>query len=272
MLLRSSLARGPTGLLHGLGISRADVHPAVKNQRLDYELLVESLKDRNLVDPEALSHILHQCESTGALLPALLVSEGLVSDWELARITCDVFGLPFLPLESYEPKRELADQLDANFLRQYLIVPLDRFGGLMTVAMPGMVPGVVLTAIEKKLDVKVLPIVGSVQGNMRWIEEHLPPPETLQITEEEARDGDWTDVLDLGDQAVKSIIEPGKRVISEADEELASSLQMFDLADDELGGGESSTNLDVSDIELLAKDLESQLAEWKVPDDELGAA
>ena len=247
----------------------------MKNQRLDYDLLVETLRDRELVEADALAHIAHQCETTGALLPALLVSEGLVTDWELARITCDIFGLPFLPVEAYEPKRELSDQLDANFLRQYLLIPLDRFGSLVTVAMPGMVSGEVLSAVEKKLDAKVLPIVGSVQGNMRWIEEHLPPPESLSISEEEAVGGGWTDVLDLGEQAVQSTI-PGEEgaaaPANPQDEELASTLEMFDLAD-ESGDGSGITQEDVSDIESLAKNLESELGEWRLPDEEdLGAA
>lgn len=242
----------------------------VKNQRLDYDLLVENLRDRELVEPDALAHILHQCETTGSLLTALLVSEGLVTDWELARITCDIFGLPFLPVEAYEPKRELSDQLDANFLRQYLLIPLDRFGGIVTVAMPGMVPGEVLGTIEKKLDAKVLPIVGSVQGNMRWIEEHLPPPESLSISEEEASGGGWTDVLDMGEQAVQSTI-PGEQPSNPQDDELATSLEIFDLADDGADTGAISQE-DVNDIESLAKNLESELGDWQVPGEDVDAA
>ena len=239
----------------------------MKNQRLHYEILVDSLKDRQLVDPEALNHILHQCESTGALLPGLLVTEGLISDWELARVTCDVFGLPFLPLEAYEPNAELIDKLDPNFLRQYQVVPLDRFGKLVTVAMPGMVPGEVLAEIEEKLEVKVLPIVGSVAGNMRWLEDHLPPPDAIEF-EAEADDGAWSNVLDMGDQAVQSGIQPGSAedvAARQAEDELASTLELFDMADESVGSDGSN----VDDVSSLTQELELELSQWQVqPGDE----
>ena len=139
-----------------------ELSPLANHDRLAYELLADSLSDRNLVNTEALSHILGQCLRSGGLFPAILVREGLVSDWELSRVACDVFGLPFLTLEVIEPSQEVSEALEPSFVRQHGVVPLDRFGDLMTIAMPGMVEGVVLREIEKTLGVQVKPIVSSV--------------------------------------------------------------------------------------------------------------
>jgi hypothetical protein len=170
-------------------------------QRLDYERLAEALKERKLVDGEALRHTLHQCNSTGAPLPDLLVREGLVSDWDLCRVCCELFHLPFLPVSSYEPDPDLFKAFDIELLRQYALVPLDRFGDLLTVAMPGMVPTDVLKTIEEEQGVKVQPVVSSVQSNHQWIDQHLPAP-NLSGFGDAADDSEWSSVLDLGEQAV----------------------------------------------------------------------
>lgn len=176
--------------------------PPVKSlQRLDYERLAEALKERKLVDGEALRHTLHQCNSTGAPLPDLLVREGLVADWELCRVCCELFHLPFLPLSNYEPDPDLFKTFDVELLRQYALVPLDRFGDLVTVAMPGMVPTDVLKTIEEEQGVQVVAVVSSVQSNHQWIDQYLPAP-NLQAFGEAADESEWTNILDMGEQAV----------------------------------------------------------------------
>jgi hypothetical protein len=180
--------------------------PPVKNtQRLDYERLADTLRHHRLVAPEALRMTLHQCLSTGALFADLLVREGMVSDWELARLCSETFNLPFIPLENYQPDKRLVETLDVEFLRQYGLVPLDRFGTILTVAMPGMVPTDVLQALEEQTGCRVLPVVGTVQGNQRWLEENLPPPEALRELREATERGDeWAGVFDAGEAAVRS--------------------------------------------------------------------
>ena len=88
-----------------------------------------------------------------------------------------------------------------ELLRQYSLVPMDRFGKLITMAMPGMVPTDVLQTIEEENDVKVLPVVSSVQSNLAWIDQHLPAPD-LEGFSQAADESGWSNVLDLADQAV----------------------------------------------------------------------
>lgn len=205
----------------------------MKNQRLDYELLAESLRDRQLVSNDALNHVLHQVQSTGALFPALLVKDGLISDYELSRVACDVFGLPFLPVEQYAPDKALLPLLDADFLRHYALVPLDKRGKLVVMALPGMVPAEVLMEAEASLQAKIVPVIGTVTTNQRWLEENLPPPQALQI-DAEAEGAEWASVLDMGDSAVQSGLEgagpeglPDPSLV-----ELEASLGLLDIADE----------------------------------------
>ena len=181
------------------------------SQKLDYNRLADALSERNLVDRGALDHILQQCTATGSLMPDLLVREGLISDWELSRVVCELYGLPFLPVNVYPPSESAMDGLNPDYLRQYGLVPMDRFGKLITVAMPGMVPNSILDGLAAGEGLSILPGVGTVEGNRAWLEEHLPPPETGldQIRASLPSDGDsldiadWGNIFDAGDEAVQ---------------------------------------------------------------------
>lgn len=145
-------------------------------QKLDYSRLGEALAERKLVDRAAVEHILQQCLATGALMPDLLVRERLISDWDLCRVVSELYGLPFLPVATYPPAEHVLLGLDPDYLRQYGLVPLDRFGKVLTVLMPGLVPTDVLDALAEKEKVTILPAVGTVEGNRLWLDAHLPPP------------------------------------------------------------------------------------------------
>ena len=147
------------------------------NQRLDYTRLTEALGELGLVSPEALQAALEQSMTTGALLPGLLVDDGLVADWELSRVSSEVFNLPFLTVDVYAPSEEAMQDLDPEFLRRFALVPLDRYEKLLTVAMPAMVPTDVLTNLARRADAHVIAVVGSVASNRRWLEDHLPEPD-----------------------------------------------------------------------------------------------
>lgn len=179
-------------------------------QKLDYHRFADALVERGLVERDVLNHILHQSNTTGALLPELLVSEDLVSDWELSRVVCQLYHLPFLTVDQCPPREDALADLDPDYLRQYGLVPLDRFGKVLTVVMPGIVPSEVLDGISVPEGGRILPLVGSVNSNRRWLMENLPPPamptvEEIEAPSEELEAGEdsWADIFDAGDEAVR---------------------------------------------------------------------
>lgn len=148
-------------------------------QRFDYVRFGEALVERSLIDRDVLSHVLHQVNSTRSLLPEVLVRENLVSDWEVSRVACELYHLPFLTVDQYPPSATALDGYDLAYLRHYALVPLDRYGGLVTVIMPGLVPSEVLDGLRTSQGGRVLPVVGSVASNRRWLEERFAPKGAL---------------------------------------------------------------------------------------------
>ena len=92
----------------------------------------DDLVDRGLVDREAMHLVLQQASTGGVPIAEILVRENLVADWEVSRVAAEVFNLPFLTVESYPPSEDALSGLDPDYLRQYGLVPLDRFGQLIT--------------------------------------------------------------------------------------------------------------------------------------------
>ena len=193
--------------------------------RFDYARFGETLVERGLVDRNVLNHVLQQCNTTRSLLPEVLVRENLVSDWEISRVSCELYHLPFLTVDQYSPANNALDGYDLAYLRHYALVPLDRFGGLVTVIMPGLVPSEVLEGLRPGHGGRVLPVVGSVVSNRRWLNTHCAPPgvkppaaaargqaapgraplpapgpsEELNLVTED----DWSNIFDAGDEAVQ---------------------------------------------------------------------
>ncbi len=176
------------------------------SQKFEYRRFAEHLVDRGLADRDTINLVLEQCNSTGALLPEILVQEGHVSDWEIARVVCELYHVPFMTVEVCPPNADAMEGLDPDYLRQFGIVPLDRFGKVLTVIVPGIVPSTVLDGLVAQPGVSVIPVVGSVTSNRRWLNENLPAPEVEAMDGIAAAlpdDGNWAGIFDAGEEGVQ---------------------------------------------------------------------
>jgi hypothetical protein len=168
-------------------------------RRLAYSTLSEILGQRHQVDSQRLALALQTSIQGPTPFPEVLVTEGLVGDWELSRTVCDLYGLPFLPADICAPQEEAREGLDAEFLLKHRLVPLSRFGNLLVVCMPALVPAEVLSALAETHGVHVVPVVGSVQSNNRWLQEHLSKEIAPALPDS---DDDWSNIFDEGNAAV----------------------------------------------------------------------
>lgn len=177
------------------------------SQRLDCARLAEVLAERALCEPQALREALQLSQRGHAPFAEALVNAGLVQDWELSRLVCELYGLPFLPVDICEADKRARDGIDATFLLEHGLVPVGRFGNVLTLAMPGMVPAEVLGMLAAQTDLHIQPIVGTVRTNRRWLEQHLsaeldaalPKPEAHEVAQ---ATNEWGSLFDQADAAV----------------------------------------------------------------------
>jgi hypothetical protein len=183
------------------------------NQRLEYARLAELLAERGMCEMQALREALQFSGRGHAPFAEALVNASLVSDWELSRVVSELYNLPFLTVDICEADPNARKGINSAFLIEHGLVPLSRFGQLLTVAMPGMVPAEVLAMLAAETELHIAPVVGTVQTNRRWIERHLqaelaaalPTSPGPQAAEE---DGGWGNIFDQADAAVLLDLKP----------------------------------------------------------------
>lgn len=181
--------------------------PVKSSQRLEYAQLAQVLGQRGLIDPQRLHLALQTGTASKMPFPEILVGDNLISDWELSRVVCDLYNLPFLPVDIHPPSPQVLEGLDREFLRAHRLIPVDRNGLLLTVCMPGMVPAEVLGQLAAESDSHIAVVVGTVMTNNRWFDEHMPAdaPAPLPGVEPSAApesSSTWSNLFDEADASV----------------------------------------------------------------------
>lgn len=200
-------------------------------QRLDYGRLAEVLHERGLAGLDAIRELLQLSQDGGMPFCEALVTSNLVSDWDLSKVVCETFQLPFLPVDLISPNPAALEEINVADFQKHQLVPMDVFGQVLTVAMPGLVPAEVLAHIAAMSDFEVLPVVGTVESNRRWISEHMasaPPP---------AMEGGWESMFDEADA---SMLSGGEE---------AGATDALSMLDDPLMGG-AAADLDAGVLPL----------------------
>jgi hypothetical protein len=181
-------------------------------QRIDYGRLAEVLAERGIVDARAIQDALQFSQRGGPPFPEALVTANLVADWELTRLACEIYGLPFLTVGLADPDPKASEGLDSSFLMKECLVPLSRHGTVLTVLMPSLATTDVLDELAAKSGMTVLPICGTVRTNRDWLIQKFSSPTPAVARAAAAHDpgappegmttAEWSNLFDEADAAV----------------------------------------------------------------------
>lgn len=214
--------------------------PLKYTQRLDYGRLAEVLHERGLAGLDAIRELLQLSQDGGMPFCEALVTSNLVSDWDLSKVVCETFQLPFMPVDIITPNPEAMEEVDVKLFHTHQIVPVDIFGQVLTVAMPALVPAEVLAHISATTDCVVIPLVGTVESNRRWINDNMTLAPTPEV------EGGWESMFDEADAKVASGTE-------------GSAIEGLGVLDDPILSAESDEDpipaLDVSGLDVSSLDL-----------------
>lgn len=97
--------------------------------------LGEILIQNGIISEDQLQRALDFQRHEGGLLGEILVKLGYVKEQDIVQALTVQYGFPYLPLENYELKKEMSDEIPENVARQYSMVPVDVIGNILTVAM-----------------------------------------------------------------------------------------------------------------------------------------
>jgi type IV pilus assembly protein PilB len=103
----------------------------VVNKQLG-ELLVEN---RIITRAQLEETVKVQKEKKGTLLGELLVELGFAKEEDIANALAAQYGFPYLPLDNYEMDKDLIKLVPKNVSKQYCLIPVDKLGNSLVVAM-----------------------------------------------------------------------------------------------------------------------------------------
>jgi hypothetical protein len=142
-----------------------------------------------------------------------LIRCGFITAWDLAKAVCTHFSLPFYDLGGFKGKKEVVDLLDPPFLHGYGILPIDKFGKIVTLAVCESLSPTVLQAIVDKTQLSPYMYVAPYDKIRERLEEACPyeaPTEqpvaagaAAGESAGESQDGDWMSIFEQAEQKMK---------------------------------------------------------------------
>jgi len=97
--------------------------------------LGELLVERGIIDQRQLEKALALQKEKGGLIGEILVELGFAKEEDIAQSLTAQYGFPFLPLSNYEINADVIDIVPARVARQYVLIPIDKIGNNLTLAM-----------------------------------------------------------------------------------------------------------------------------------------
>jgi len=104
-------------------------------RRIISKQLGELLIERGILTQRQLEKALLVQRERGGLIGELIVELGFAKEEDIAQALTVQYGFPYLPLTNYEISSEIAAIIPARVARQYMLIPVDKIGNNVSVAM-----------------------------------------------------------------------------------------------------------------------------------------
>ena len=104
-------------------------------KRVITKRLGEVLLERGVITHQQLEQTLAHQKAKGGLLGQVMIELGFVTEEKIALALTAQYGFPYLPLDNYEIDGGLTHLIPEQVARQYCLIPIDRIGNALTLAM-----------------------------------------------------------------------------------------------------------------------------------------
>jgi type IV pilus assembly protein PilB len=97
--------------------------------------LGEILIERGVITRDQLQTALATQKEKGMMLGETLVFLTYIKEEDVVQALTQQYGFPFLPLSNYEISPEVLSSVPVNVCKQYCLIPIDKIGKSLTLAM-----------------------------------------------------------------------------------------------------------------------------------------
>jgi type IV pilus assembly protein PilB len=128
--------------------------PATMEEKLG-ALLVKD----GIISSADLKTALDKQKSTGQSLGRILMDQGVTSEWEIAATLGKQLNVPFITLSQYDIDKEVLKSIPKEIVIKYNIVPVDRTGDTLTVALPDPNNIFILDELRLLTKCQIVPVI-----------------------------------------------------------------------------------------------------------------
>lgn len=204
--------------------------------------LAEMLVRDNVISQGDLDLALSQQGEKGGSLGRILIDSGYASEWELAAALGKQLNVPFITLSHYEIDPQILESIPPDLVRKYQIVPVDKTGDTLTVALSDPSNIYLLDELRLLTNCKIVPVISFESDIQEAIQRYYQTENNeldemlKELTDEEAEvlrlmeSGEETPEDDVNDLSVEvddaPVIQLVNLVVSEAIKMRASDIHI----------------------------------------------
>ncbi len=143
--------------------------------------LGEMLIKAGLIDQEQLQEALGAQKQSGEKLGYVLVSLGYVKEDEITQLLSEQYGVPSINLRHFEIDDSVIDLIPSEVSQKYLVVPVNRTGATLTIAMADPTNVFAMDDIKFMTGYNVEPVVASEMAIREAIETYYGSAHSLEL-------------------------------------------------------------------------------------------
>ncbi|HUT23794.1 MAG TPA: type IV-A pilus assembly ATPase PilB [Sumerlaeia bacterium] len=126
-----------------------------------------------IVTQDQLDSAVKKQTETNQSLGRILMETGAASEWEIAAALGKQLNVPFITLSQYEIEREVLESIPRDIVMKYNIVPVDRTGDTLTVALPDPNNIFILDELRLLTKCQIVPVISFETDIQEAIERYF---------------------------------------------------------------------------------------------------
>jgi type IV pilus assembly protein PilB len=146
-------------------------------RRIINKQLGELLIERGILTQAQLDKAIVVQQERGSLIGEILVELGFAKEEDIAQALTAQYGFPYLPLSNYDINPEIINIVPGRVARQYLLIPIDKIGNNLTLAMSNPLNVQAIEDVELLSGCSVQTFVSTSSDIKRAIEKYYKDKE-----------------------------------------------------------------------------------------------
>ena len=163
--------------------------PSTMDRKLG-QLLVQE----NLISKTDFDAAMELQKIEGGSLGRILTDKGVLTEWEIGAALGKHLNVPFITLSQYEIDREVLESIPLEIIKKYKIVPVDRTGDTLTVALSDPSNIFVLDELRLLTNCQIVPVISFETDIQEAIDQYFEEDSTRSHLEDMLKEMDSKDM------------------------------------------------------------------------------